>query len=205
MFEEKRGCNENCKSMEGFVVFGDGLVSRFGKVDAKNVRGLDGLYRRESVNTGGTRRCVITSAMSEVSEAVRMQQLIEVIGGPMILPTLNDLGAAIAGGTVGCMITLITLEWSKQRSVERKQCEYCRGTGRLPCGSCYGLSVHPDEVLGETDCVNCSARGFCECNHCDGSGRLLPIRYERALRQQYEEYYFGAFDDDYYNSDRTYQ
>eukprot|EP00184_Porphyridium_aerugineum_P008460 CAMPEP_0184692434 /NCGR_PEP_ID=MMETSP0313-20130426/920_1 /TAXON_ID=2792 /ORGANISM="Porphyridium aerugineum, Strain SAG 1380-2" /LENGTH=198 /DNA_ID=CAMNT_0027150267 /DNA_START=63 /DNA_END=659 /DNA_ORIENTATION=+ len=117
---------------------------------------------------------------------------------PMVVPTLNEISSAFAGGTVGAMGTLIALELSKQREIEKQQCPYCRGTGKLPCGQCYGLGATPEPILGEVECECCHSHGAVECNHCEGSGRLLPIRYERALRQSHEEYYFGSIDDNYY-------
>ena len=115
-------------------------------------------------------------------------------------PSITEFAAALAGGTVGVMGTLICLEVVMKRARERKQCPYCRGTGRLPCGVCCTIGGVPFRGAkgGEKDCEECGKVGFLMCNHCEGSGRLIPIEYERALRAQYEDYIYTSFDDDYF-------
>lgn len=87
--------------------------------------------------------------------------------GVVIGPTINEFAAAIAGGTVGVMGTLITLEIRRQRRNERKQCPYCIGTGKLPCGHCYTLGYVPcaDSVTAQRVCEACGGTGYVECNH----------------------------------------
>lgn len=87
--------------------------------------------------------------------------------GVVIGPTINEITAAIAGGTVGVMGTIITLEVRRQRVKERKQCPYCRGTGKLPCATCYTVGAVPcgDALTAQTGCAACNERGFLECNH----------------------------------------
>lgn len=85
---------------------------------------------------------------------------------------------------------------------ERKQCPYCRGCGKLPCGNCCTLGSVPSRVapLAQDDCPVCVSTGYVECNHCEGTGRLVPIEYERALRAQYESYEFTSEEVDYYSN-----
>lgn len=52
--------------------------------------------------------------------------IMEVFKGVVIGPTVNEFTAAMAGGTVGVMGTLIALEAGRQKAKERKQCPYCR-------------------------------------------------------------------------------
>lgn len=85
---------------------------------------------------------------------------------------------------------------------ERKQCPYCRGSGKLPCGNCCTLGSVPSRAapLAQDDCKACHTSGYVECNHCEGTGRLVPIEYERALRAQYESYEFTSEEVDYYSN-----
>lgn len=46
--------------------------------------------------------------------------------GVFIGPTINEFAAAIAGGTVGVMGTILALEVNRQKAIELKQCPYCR-------------------------------------------------------------------------------
>lgn len=87
--------------------------------------------------------------------------------GVVIGPTINEITAAFAGGTVGVMGTIITLEVRRQRVKERKQCPYCRGTGKLPCATCYTLRAVPcaDTVTAQQGCTTCQERGYLQCNH----------------------------------------
>lgn len=145
---------------------------------------------------------VTTTAVVDIFESGK-QLAIDVLGSPQVYPTIMQIGSAFAGGTVGVMGTLIALEWAKIDTLERQQCSYCRGTGKLICGSCCGLRVMPDAQTGQKDCENCEGQGGVECMHCEGSGRLLPIRYERALRAQYRENWNrGTFDGDFFDNPR---
>lgn len=54
--------------------------------------------------------------------------------------------------------------------------------------------------LAQDDCAVCHTSGYVECNHCEGTGRLVPIEYERALRAQYESYEFTSEEVDYYSN-----
>lgn len=56
--------------------------------------------------------------------------ILEAFKGVFIGPTINEIAAAVAGGTVGVMGTILALETGRQRAVERKQCPYCR---MYPC------------------------------------------------------------------------
>ncbi|GJQ13932.1 hypothetical protein GpartN1_g5723.t1 [Galdieria partita] len=107
----------------------------------------------------------------------------------MIPPTVNEVASALAGGTVGVMGTLLVLEVIRQRIEEMRQCPYCRGLRKLPCGLCFGMGFIPDVscVSCKSDCENCGGEGSVICCHCDGSGRYLPVEYERALFWQGEE------------------
>lgn len=127
---------------------------------------------------------------------------VEALKGVVIGPTVNEFAAAVAGGTVGVMGTLMALEVGRQRARQRKQCPYCKGSGKLPCGICYTVGALPSRSSLQTAqeaCDLCKESGFVVCNHCEGEGRLIPIEYERALRAQYEDYVYMA--DDYYNQD----
>eukprot|EP00871_Galdieria_phlegrea_P001301 jgi/Galph1/2171/GphlegSOOS_G835.1 len=101
----------------------------------------------------------------------------------MIPPTINEVASAFAGGTVGVMGTLLVLEVVRQRVEEMRRCPYCRGLRKLPCGQCCGTGFLPDSnrVSSKLNCENCEAKGLVICCHCDGSGRYLPVEYERAL------------------------
>lgn len=87
--------------------------------------------------------------------------------GVVIGPTINEITAAIAGGTVGVMGTIITLEVRRQRVKERKQCPYCRGTGKLPCANCYTVGALPSgsALTAQESCTSCHSHGFLQCNH----------------------------------------
>lgn len=87
--------------------------------------------------------------------------------GVVIGPTINEIAAAFAGGTVGVMGTIITLEVRRQRVKERKQCPYCRGTGKLPCATCYTLGAVPcaNTITAQQGCTTCQERGYLRCNH----------------------------------------
>lgn len=150
----------------------------------------------------GARRRVAAAPTAVVEFFESGKQLaVDILGSPQVYPTIMQIGSAFAGGTVGVMGTLIALEWAKIDTLERQQCSYCRGTGKLICGSCCGLRVMPDAQTGQRDCDNCSGQGGVECMHCEGSGRLLPIRYERALRAQYrEDWARGNFDGDFFDN-----
>lgn len=102
---------------------------------------------------------------------------------------VHEVAAALAGGTVGVLGTLITLESVRKRVSERKNCPYCAGRGRLVCGECCALGSVPERLSasGCRWCDTCAGKGYVQCNHCEGSGRLLPIEYERAMFQQYED------------------
>lgn len=130
--------------------------------------------------------------------------ILEAFKGVFIGPTVNELASAVAGGTVGVMGTILALEVGRQRAIERKQCPYCHGTGKLACGKCYGLGEVPTASAagGKVACTACpEASGYMVCNHCGGDGRLIPVEYERAIRAQYEDYVFSdgrSTLDDYY-------
>lgn len=129
-------------------------------------------------------------------------QLLEVFKGVVIGPTVNEIAAAVAGGTVGVMGTLIALEVGRARARLRKQCPYCCGSGRLPCGQCCTIGYMPSRTTlpaAQERCELCHAQGYVMCNHCEGEGRLLPVSYERALRAQYEDYVYTT--SDYYGQD----
>jgi len=143
-----------------------------------------------------------------------LQQLVDSVTGSRsssstargeMTPMVQELLAAFAGGTVGVMLTLVALESWRQRAAEQQLCPYCRGSGRLQCGVCFGIGAVPDETLafGEVKCESCKGSGAPQCNHCEGSGRLLPIRYDRALRRRQDDFYFGSYDEDGYRVDRS--
>lgn len=87
--------------------------------------------------------------------------------GVVIGPTVNEVMSAICGGTVGVMGTIIALEVRRQRVKERKQCPYCRGTGKLPCAVCYSVGTLPSAsaVMAQEPCDVCSHSGYLRCNH----------------------------------------
>jgi len=109
-----------------------------------------------------------------------------------------------------CSVCLWLLRWCSShaptpcgpQAKERKQCPYCRGSGKLPCGNCCTLGSVPSRVApsAQADCSVCATSGYVECNHCEGTGRLVPIEYERALRAQYESYEYTAEEVDYYSN-----
>lgn len=92
---------------------------------------------------------------------------VETLKGVHIGPSVNEVMAAFCGGTVGVMSTIIALEVRRQRVKERKQCPYCHGTGKLPCGSCYTLGSTPSPYVAsaQESCPKCEASGYLICNH----------------------------------------
>lgn len=98
--------------------------------------------------------------------------------GVVIGPTINEITAAIAGGTVGVMGTIIALEVRRQRVKERKQCPYCRGTGKLPCATCCTVGAVPSGsvLAAQEPCGACHERGFLQCNHVRESPVFLVFR-----------------------------
>lgn len=133
--------------------------------------------------------------------------ILEALRGVVIGPTVNEVAAAVAGGTVGVMGTLIALEVGRARARERKQCPYCRGTGRLACGQCCTIGALPSRSnlpSAQDACELCNSAGYVQCMHCEGEGRLLPIEYERALRARYETYDYTSWANDYYQDDAPY-
>lgn len=103
--------------------------------------------------------------------------LLNHLKGVVIGPTINEITAAIAGGTVGVMGTIITLEVRRQRAKERQQCPYCRGTGILPCGRCYTLGAVPSghSLTAQEECSACLSKGYLQCNHVSRPCCLAPL------------------------------
>lgn len=87
--------------------------------------------------------------------------------GVVIGPTVNEVMSAICGGTVGVMGTIMTLEVRRQQVKERKQCPYCRGTGKMPCATCYSVGTIPctHAATAHTSCDSCAEAGYLRCNH----------------------------------------
>lgn len=102
--------------------------------------------------------------------------------GVVIGPSVNEVMSAICGGTVGVMGTIIALEVRRQRVKERKQCPYCRGTGKLPCATCYSLGTVPSVCAssGQEPCSPCSSSGYLQCNHVSlsSSTRLFQLYFD---------------------------
>lgn len=69
--------------------------------------------------------CLVDGAAVDHVAAVGFP-ILEAFKGVFIGPTVNEVAAAVAGGTVGVMGTIIVLETGRQRALERKQCPYCR-------------------------------------------------------------------------------
>ncbi len=112
--------------------------------------------------------CMLVSEAHVMMDTMATQgfPILESFKGVFIGPTINEIAAAVAGGTVGVMGTLLALETGRQRAMERKQCPYCRGKGRLACGHCYAIGAMPSvqAVSGQRACEHCKF-GFIECNH----------------------------------------
>lgn len=87
--------------------------------------------------------------------------------GVVIGPTVNEIMAAVCGGTVGVMSTIIALEVNRQKVKERKQCPYCHGLGTIPCGVCYSIGNVPsiNMVSAQEPCEPCGQTGYLKCNH----------------------------------------
>lgn len=87
--------------------------------------------------------------------------------GVVIGPTVNEIMAAVCGGTVGVMSTIIALEVNRQKVKERKQCPYCHGLGTIPCGVCYSMGNVPsiNMVSAQEPCEPCGQTGYLKCNH----------------------------------------
>ena len=67
-------------------------------------------------------------------------------------------------------------------------CTYCGGTGRIPCGRCFGhkLLEFRDEAAGlrVEECAACQSTGSVVCINCQGSGTQVPEEfYGEALDQ----------------------
>lgn len=156
--------------------------------------------RRPSQHASRTTRMVLDPVNVGTGYA-----FLDSLKGVVIGPTINEIAAAIAGGTVGVMGTIITLEVRRQNVKERKQCPYCHGLGKLPCATCYSVGSLPSisAVASQEPCPQCQHRGHLQCNHCDGDGRLIPFVYERAVRMQYEDYVYTPVDD-YYQDEPPY-
>jgi hypothetical protein len=133
--------------------------------------------------------------------------LLDAFKGVVIGPTVNEMAAAVAGGTVGVMGTLIALEVGRARARVRKQCPYCSGSGRLACGQCCTIGALPsrsDLPSAQRPCDVCNSAGYVQCMHCEGEGRLLPVEYERALRARYETYDYSVWANEFYPDDPPY-
>lgn len=136
--------------------------------------------------TGGTEAQIMMETVTAQGFPI-----LEAFKGVFIGPTINEIAAAVAGGTVGVMGTILALETGRQRAVERKQCPYCRkyfspfqyiypniyicivdGSGKLACGNCYAIGAMPSATSagGQHTCPHCSG-GFLQCNHV----RSIPL------------------------------
>jgi hypothetical protein len=106
---------------------------------------------------------------------------------------VQELASAFAGGSVGVLGTLVTLEVLQSRARERKQCPYCSGRGKLVCGRCFALGSLPSARSpgGVAPCQVCGHTGYVPCNHCDGTGRMFPGETERAVLHAYEQEWLG--------------
>ena len=84
----------------------------------------------------------------------------------------EGLAAALAGGTVGVIGSVVAIE-AKQRAVQKsKDCPYCNGTGSLICAACLGAG-----------CPACNHMGSIVCENCKGRGRFIPTMLDsRASR-----------------------
>eukprot|EP00741_Cyanophora_paradoxa_P009609 tig00001537_g9307.t1 len=67
--------------------------------------------------------------------------------------------AAVAGGSVGVMGTLVAVENAKKRSFEDSLCLYCGGFGELACGMCVGAGCDSCQSNGRVPCFNCQGTG----------------------------------------------
>lgn len=79
------------------------------------------MFRRQGT-TRNRQHCVcVVDSFSSVGIP-----MLDIFKGVVIGPTINEIAAALAGGTVGVMGTIIVLEAGRQKAKERKQCPYCR-------------------------------------------------------------------------------
>ncbi|BAM83426.1 hypothetical protein, conserved [Cyanidioschyzon merolae strain 10D] len=106
---------------------------------------------------------------------------------------IQELASAFAGGSIGVLGTLLTLELAQTRARERMQCPYCSGRGKLVCGQCLALGTLPNRKSpdGTVPCRLCGRSGYVPCNHCEGTGRLFQEEVERAALQTYEQEWLG--------------
>ncbi|KAK4529255.1 hypothetical protein CCYA_CCYA01G0112 [Cyanidiococcus yangmingshanensis] len=106
---------------------------------------------------------------------------------------VQELASAFAGGSVGVLGTLVTLELLQSRARERKQCPYCSGRGKLVCGCCFAFGSLPNEKSpgGMMPCRVCGHSGYVPCNHCEGTGRMFPGEGDRAVLHAYEQEWLG--------------
>lgn len=126
--------------------------------------------RQSRLGTGSRDVCVcgrIPKMVADPASVGTGYALLNSFKGVAIGPTINEVVSAICGGTVGVMGTIIALEVRRQRVKERKQCPYCRGTGKLPCATCYSIGTIPSITAcsGQESCTMCSSSGYLQCNH----------------------------------------
>lgn len=119
---------------------------------------------------------VVTCATQATDEAARSPAVVD------------DVFAGLTGGFVGCTGTIIALELRKAPVKNMLKCEYCEGTGRLKCGTCFGAG-----------CDECKDTGSVRCVTCAGTGRAVSTEVEK---QQFRAI-FGLFPEMRYGPEST--
>lgn len=91
----------------------------------------------------------------------------------------EGLAAALAGGTVGVLGSVLAIERKLQTVQESKDCPYCDGHGVLLCAGCLGTGLAPDG----SPCPVCGGLKYISCENCKGRGRFMPTMLDsRASR-----------------------
>jgi len=90
----------------------------------------------------------------------------------------EGVSAAIAGGTVGVLGSIVAIEYKKRAVQKSKDCPYCSGRGSLTCAGCLGTGM-----VGDVPCPVCLGVKAIACENCKGRGRFIPTMLDsRASR-----------------------
>ncbi|CAM9227648.1 unnamed protein product [Choristocarpus tenellus] len=99
------------------------------------------------------------------------------------LSARNHLQSGFIGGTVGVIGTLMAIQVKVSEVKELTECPYCRSSGQLPCGTCFGAgSVRVAQQAGpntapdlvSVTCPECNGKTYITCINCKGDGRAVP-------------------------------
>ena len=101
-----------------------------------------------------------------------------------------DAAAAVGGGSIGVLGTLLALELKKREVKARSNCPYCGSCGHLTCASCMGGgTLTMASATGKQSCPSCDASGRVTCVNCKGDGRLIPTMLDSSISRDPESEY----------------